>query len=70
MDPKERNLRPVKEALKIIPVSREAFYRKLHSGELPCYRFGRKILVDVEECLRAMRLASAGYRGGTSEKSN
>ncbi len=48
-------LMPVKEALKLIPVSREAFYRKLQSGELPSYRLGRRILVDIEECKAAMR---------------
>jgi excisionase family DNA binding protein len=45
----------VKEALKCIPVSREAFYRKLKKGEIPCWKFGNKILVDVRECLEAMR---------------
>ena len=35
-------LMPVKEALKLIPVSREAFYKKLQSGELPSYRLGRR----------------------------
>ncbi len=48
-------LMPVKDALKVIPVSREAFYRKLKSGELPSYRLGRRILVDIEECKAAMR---------------
>ena len=45
----------VPEALKVIPVSREAFYRKLKNGELPCWRFGKRILVDVNQCLEAMR---------------
>jgi len=45
----------VPEALKVIPVSREAFYRKLKKGELPCWRFGKRILVDVNQCLEAMR---------------
>ena len=48
-------LMPVKDALKLIPVSREAFYKKLQSGELPSYRLGRRILVDIEECREAMR---------------
>ena len=46
----------VREALKSIPVSREAFYRKLKKGEIPCWRFGKKILVDVDEVLAAMRV--------------
>ncbi|MDR4495117.1 MAG: helix-turn-helix domain-containing protein [Nitrospirales bacterium] len=45
----------VPEALKVIPVSREAFYRKLKKGELPCWRFGKRILVDVNQILEAMR---------------
>ena len=45
----------VNEALKIIPVSRESFYRKIKQGQLPSYRFGRKVLVDVQECLAVMR---------------
>lgn len=45
----------VSDALKRIPVNREAFYRKLKRGELPSFRFGRKVLVDVEEVLEAMR---------------
>ena len=49
------NLQTVKEALEVIPVSREAFYKKLQSGELPSYRLGRRILVDIEECKAAMR---------------
>jgi len=48
---------PVGEALKYFnnKISREAFYRKLKTGELPSYRFGRKVLVDVGEILAAMR---------------
>jgi len=49
------NLQTVKEALEVINVSREAFYKKLQSGELPSYRLGRRILVDIEECKEAMR---------------
>ena len=53
---------PVSEALKIIPVSREAFYRKLKKGEIPCWRFGKKILVDVDEVLAAMRVQPQGQK--------
>ena len=49
------NLQTVKEALEVIPVSREAFYKKLKCGELPSYRLGRPMLVDSEECIEAMR---------------
>ena len=57
MESKEPMVKPVtvQEALKTIPVSREAFYRKLKKGELPCWRFGKRILVDVKQCLEAMR---------------
>ena len=49
------DLLSVRDALKIIPVSREALYRKLKRRELPSYRFGAKVLVDLDEILRAMR---------------
>lgn len=50
-----QRLMSVAEALQVLPVSREALYRKLESGELPSFRFGRKILVDVNEIKEAMR---------------
>lgn len=54
--PSNQNYVSVKEALGILPVSREALYKKLKSGELPCFKFGRKILVDVDEVLAVMRV--------------
>jgi len=48
----------VAEALRVLPVSREALYRKLKSGELPSFRFGQKILVDVGQIIEAMRQAA------------
>ncbi|MCA9466491.1 MAG: helix-turn-helix domain-containing protein [Nitrospira sp.] len=48
-------LSSVKEVLKVLPVSREGLYRKIKSGEIPSYRFGAKILLNVDECLAAMR---------------
>ena len=55
MPNEEVQLISVKEALRRIPVSREGFYKKLKTGELPSWRFGRKVLVDVNRCLEAMR---------------
>ncbi|MCA9423377.1 MAG: helix-turn-helix domain-containing protein [Nitrospira sp.] len=51
-----QKLVPVPEALKIIPVSREALYRKLKSGKFPHYRFGAKIMVCPDEILASMRV--------------
>ena len=51
----KRKLLSVREALKIIPVSREGLYRRIKEGQFPCYRFGRKILVDPDEILSLMR---------------
>jgi len=45
----------VPDALKFLPVAREPFYKKLKSGELPCYKFGRKVFIDLDEVLRAMK---------------
>ncbi len=53
--PSNQSYASVKEALRILPVSREAFYKKLKTGELPHFKFGRKILVNIEEVLEAMR---------------
>ncbi len=53
--PSSRSYTSVKEALKVLDVSREAFYKKLKNGELPHYKFGRKILVDIGEILAVMR---------------
>ena len=44
--PLNPDLLSVPDALKIIPVSREALYRKLKNKELPSYRFGGKVLID------------------------
>jgi len=50
-----RKLVSIREALKIIPVSREALYRRIKEGRFPCWRFGKKILVDPDEILSLMR---------------
>ena len=50
-----QNYVSVKEALGILPVSREAFYKKLKNGELPHFKFGRKILINLEEVMASMR---------------
>ncbi|MDR4485305.1 MAG: helix-turn-helix domain-containing protein [Nitrospirales bacterium] len=50
----------VPDALKIIPVSREALYRKLKSGKFPHYRFGAKIMVCPDEILASMRVPNNG----------
>ncbi|GJL56889.1 MAG: hypothetical protein NPIRA02_40210 [Nitrospirales bacterium] len=52
----EPNLVSVPQALKVLPVAKESLYRRLKSGELPCYKFGRKVLVDVKEIQDAMRV--------------
>jgi len=58
--PSDTNLKPVPWFLRTINkdcpvISREGFYRKLKSGELPSYKFGSKILVNPQEILAAMR---------------
>lgn len=51
----QTRLQPVKEAAKLLNVSSFGLYRKLQSGELPGYKFGRKVLVDLDEVRQAMR---------------
>jgi len=53
--PSTRRYLSVKEALTVLEVSREALYKKLKSGELPHFKFGRKILIDLDEVLATMR---------------
>jgi len=45
----------VREALKILPVSREFFYRQIKNGKLPSYRIGCKVLIDPAEVFSAMK---------------
>jgi excisionase family DNA binding protein len=56
-------LRPVKAAAKVLSISAYSFYEKLRLGELPYYRFWRKVLVDVDEVREAMR-RPAKVKGG------
>ena len=51
----EPMLTPAKEAAHLLNVSQVAFYRKVKNGELPSYRLGRKILINIDEVLAAMR---------------
>ncbi len=45
----------VQEFLDLVPINRERFYIHVRKGTIPSYRFGRKILLNYEECLEAMR---------------
>lgn len=45
----------VAEFLELVPINRERFYIHVRRGTIPSYRFGRKILLNYEECLKAMR---------------
>jgi len=59
-EPKKEYPIPVPEFLALVNngkkrLSREKLYRLLKSGELPSYRFGRKILVDPTEIFQSMR---------------
>ncbi len=48
-------LMPVREAAKRLNVTPHTLYRRIGKGELPSFRMGRKILVDLEEMLEVMR---------------
>lgn len=50
-----QSLMTVQQAAVHLSVSKHALYRKIKSGEYPAYRFGRKVLVDLEEVKQAMR---------------
>ncbi|HLZ32652.1 MAG TPA: helix-turn-helix domain-containing protein [Nitrospira sp.] len=56
MDTEDPQLVPVKDAATVLNVSPFALYRKLRAGEIPGYRFGRKVLLDLREVRDAMRV--------------
>ena len=52
-------LMSVKRGANHLNVSAFSLYRKLKTGELPGYRFGRRVLLDLDEVLSAMRQAAS-----------
>ena len=63
MDEKTRRTTSVAEAAKQLGASRFTLYRKIKEGELPAYKLGRKILVNVDELLDAMRMKVGSENG-------
>ena len=55
MNRPEMKLKTIREAAVLLNVSESALYRKIQTKEIPAYRFGRKVLVDLREVLAAMR---------------
>jgi excisionase family DNA binding protein len=55
MERPNTQLMSVREAAKCLNVSPHALYRRIEKKELPSFRMGRKILVDLGEMLSAMR---------------
>jgi excisionase family DNA binding protein len=56
MQVEDTRLLSVKEAARVLHVSPFSLYRKLQSQELPGgLKFGRKVLVDINTVLAAMR---------------
>ena len=51
----DTRLKTIKEAAQLLNVSESGLYRKIQTDEIPAYRFGRKVLVDVREVLAVMR---------------
>ena len=51
----DSKLQTIKEAAQLLNVSESALYRKIQADEIPAYRFGRKVLVDLREVLSVMR---------------
>ncbi len=67
----EGDLLTIVQALRILPISRSAFYRLLDAGELPCVRLGgvggpkARVLVlraDIEAFIERHRVAATGRR--------
>jgi excisionase family DNA binding protein len=51
----EALLRSVRENARMFGVSQSALYRKIRTGEISAYHFGRKVLVDPAELREALR---------------
>ena len=51
----DTRLKTVRETAQLLNVSESALYRKIQTEEIPAYRFGRKVLVDLREVLAVMR---------------
>ena len=51
----ELRLKTIREAAHLLHVSESALYRKIQTDEIPAYRFGRKVLIDLPEVLAVMR---------------
>lgn len=49
----------VRQAAHALNVSPHGLYKRLRTGELPYLRFGRKILIDLEQVREAMRRAAS-----------
>ncbi len=60
----------VKQAAALLSVSPYALYRKLQNGKLPCFKFGRKVLIDIAEIKTAMRSEATGEVGTRSASGN
>ncbi len=67
----EGDLLTVAQALRILPISRSAFYRLLDNGEIPCIRLGgvggprARVLVlrtDMEAFIERRRVGATGRR--------
>lgn len=52
---KEAQLKPVQDIATMFGVSRFSLYRKIRSGEIPAYHFGRKVLLDPAEFRESLR---------------
>lgn len=64
----DKGLITVGEFLKRVPVNRERLYLHLKTGRLPSYNFGRKILLDFDECLEAMRTHARNPKAPEQQK--
>ncbi len=51
---------PVKHVAVLFTICPHTLYRKIRLGEIPSYRFGRKVLLDINEVRAALRVPSKG----------
>lgn len=65
-EPRERTqdkrILSLKKGAEFLGVSYRGLWDQVARGELPSFRFGRKILVDIDELLEAMRSKNGNGR--------
>ena len=55
----EKIYSPVSDFVRVVHVSKKAVYDAIRKNELPHLKFGKKILVNIPECIEVLRQPAA-----------